>query len=131
MENKEDEQITLGWNFRRIIFAVLSFVIIIGTGLFFLDKEFKNFSADKKTVESKVLGLTEENKSGKEEINLPFEKKDVENVVTQIKENIETITPESIASASPEIQKVLNDIKAIENYKKEPVNVICDIVCKK
>jgi len=54
---------------------------------------------------------------------------DVGSKVEDIKENIENLSPEEIASSSPQIQKVLNDIGQIRNLPINQAREACLKVC--
>ena len=54
---------------------------------------------------------------------------DVGSKVEEIKENIENLSPEEIASSSPQVQKVLNDIGQIKNLPVNQARDACIRIC--
>ena len=51
-------------------------------------------------------------------------------VLTKIKDNVSRLTPDNIASSSQTIQNIINDLKLIQENKKQPKDVICETLCK-
>lgn len=53
-----------------------------------------------------------------------------EEKLNNIKQQVESINIQDIASSSPQVQKVINDLKSLENYPKNQAKQMCENICK-
>ena len=47
-----------------------------------------------------------------------------------VKDQISRLTPDNIASSTDTIQNIINDLKLIQENKKQPKDVVCETLCK-
>jgi len=130
---KELKPIEESWNKKRIFFALAVLVILI-TGL----AAFKVLALDKnqaltpepvskkgKSVEgvsTNVNSLSQDNKAS----NL---KTNIEDQLNAIKQEASGINLAEVASSSPQVQKVIDDIKSIQNLPRNQAKDFCEQVC--
>ena len=126
-ELKEEEQ----WDKKKIIlFVALIFVLaVIGYELkrYFLDNNAnQNNSVAGIAGKNDVKGATTQNLSPVQGI-----KQGVQNEINNLKSEAQNINIADIASSSPQVQKVINDLKAIQNYPSNQLKDVCEKVCSK
>jgi len=113
------------WNKKRIfIVTFLALFLMVGGYFFkirFLDK-------NSPQPEESVKGVSTEEKNIEPEFKV--------NVQETVKEKIESLKKEvsgldivEIASSSPQVQKIFNDIKSLEQYPTNQVKEICRKIC--
>lgn len=57
-------------------------------------------------------------------------KVDLQQKLNAIKEQVASLKVEDIASSSPQLQKVVNDIKSLEQYPRDQAKMMCENICK-
>lgn len=123
------------WNKKRI-FIALCIVILLLAGGYIIKSRILGAESDpefaqvKKSV-GEVKGADIKNVNGDEEKESPNI-----NVQEAVKERIKTLKQEvlglnivEIASSSPQIQKIINDIKSLEQYPVNQAKEICKKIC--
>ena len=130
---KELKPIEESWNKKRIFFGLSILVILIAGLVTFkvlvLDKN-QDFSQNpvlkrSKTVEgasTNVNSLTQDNTKS----NL---KTNIQDKLNTLKQEASNINLAEVASSSPQIKKVLEDIKSIQNLPKDQAKSFCQQVC--
>jgi hypothetical protein len=110
------------WDFKKIILA--SFLLICIVALFFFFKFY--FFADSNnlprivnTQSARVKGISTENIQ-----------KAVQQKFDSIKDQAESINVTDIATSSPQVQKLIKDIKTLENYPINQARSMCENLCK-
>lgn len=53
----------------------------------------------------------------------------VQEQIENIKEDAQSINVADIASSSPQVQKIINDIKALQDYPSNQIKDVCQKVC--
>lgn len=122
IKKKDEDQ--WQWDKKRII-IISFFALVLGL----IAWELRGFFVPKG---SSILGEKSEIKQvEKPDVKVPninFSA-DVGSKVEEIKENIENLSPEEIASSSPQVQKVLNDIGQIKNLPADRARDACIRIC--
>lgn len=120
---KEDDGMV--WDKKRILIGVaVLFIAFLAVrelkDMFFPNTNILGESTVRKPseVESPNIGAPDVNLESK-----------VGSTVSEIKENINTINPEEVASSSPQIQKVLRDIQGLKDLPSEKAKNACMKVC--
>jgi len=107
------------WNKKRILLVILIFLALIGVFAYVLIKinpgllQKPNFKA--------VEGA-----SVKENVNF---KNDVQGKINDLQKEAQGINLVEIASSSPQVQKVINDLRALQDYPKNQVKDTCEKIC--
>lgn len=126
------------WNKKRLAIGILTLLIflslVLGVRSFFLGKNNDLFTKKTSGVEEKVKGVFEQQKdSGSEENNVGVSipgSSDIQQRLEVIKKEVNSINITEITSSSPQIQKVLTDLKNLEEYPKNQVKEACYNICK-
>ncbi|GEM_PF-1270472 len=143
----EKEELVEQWDKKKIIVAVILFFFFAGSVYagrgYFVDK---NTPAPQQKISVKssesVAGVKtqatkdEKESSETEDQASPFSftpstiRSDVQQKIDILKEQVTSLKVEDVASASPQIQKVINDLKALEQYPKNQAKQMCETICK-
>lgn len=105
------------WNKKRIILSLIIFLLLFGAiGYYYVQNQ--DSSKDVKGVEQK---------------NAPVRRSELPEIIQEkiqgIKEDAENIQVSEIATSSPQVQKVINDIKEIQNYPQDQAKSMCEQLC--
>ena len=123
-ELKKEEE----WDRKRIIiFLILLFVLaVIGYELkrYFLDKNLNTTPPN--LVKNDVKGASTQNLPSAQSI-----KQNIQGEINTLRNEAQNINIVDIASSSPQVQKVINDLKAIQNYPSNQIKDVCEKVCSK
>lgn len=119
---KEAPKEEVQWDKKKIILFLIAAVLLIGIGF-----EAKDY----------ILGVNSAPKA-------PVVKPDVKGTATQVSSSIKNSVADQlgnlkteaqnvdlveIASSSPQVQKVINDLKAIQNYPQNQLKATCEQIC--
>ena len=119
------------WDKKKIIGAVLSLMIVgVGVKTFVLDarKEALDLSPEVKGVKVEQLGSLDHQPTPT--IPQSFNpQKILQDKLEAIKAEVQNINIAEIASSSPQVQKALNDLKALEQYPRNQAREICQKIC--
>ena len=118
---KKEPEADYEWDKKRIaIFVLFSAIIILGA------LELKRIFLPN----TSILGASVEKPVEKPSVKPPsFNFSSVESAISDIKENVESLDAEEIASSSPQIQKVLRDIQGIKDLPANQAREMCLKVC--
>jgi len=122
---KKTEEDELVWDKKRVIIATFLIIFGIFAAIQIKDNLFPNTNI---LGESTVRKVSEVKKPEVESPNLNLQSQVVDSV-DEIKESISEINPEEVATSSPQIQKVLNDIQGIKNLPSDKAKEACYKVC--
>lgn len=131
LEDLVEEQ----WDLRKIIIGIVT-VGILGAGAFF---GFYYFGKDR--IAAVVLGSSDKKEEVEEKVDLLSEqskdeiikatKKDADKLIERLQKELDKLQSEEFASSTGQIQKILNDLKELQEKQKEPKDFFCEYVCKK
>ena len=114
------------WNKKRI-FAVLFLVILLITGVYLFKSRFLDLESSPADPKS-VKGVSVKDKKGKEDLTTDI-KEAVKEKINSLKQEVSSLNIMEIASSSPQIQKIINDIKVLEQYPTNQAREICKQIC--
>lgn len=86
--------------------------------------------AKAKTGTTHVLGAHSNPKITSSNVRLP-KKEDAEKLLETAKEELSNLTSDNLVSSQAALQKIINDLKDLQNGKGDPVETFCELVCKK
>ena len=130
---KELKPIEESWNKKRIFFG-LNILVILIVGLV----TFKVLVLDKNQDFGKnpVLKNSKSVESANTNVNSLTQDNTTSNLKTNIQDQLNTIKQEAsginlaeIATSSPQVQKVIDDIKSIQNLPRNQAKDFCEQVC--
>ena len=119
---KEPPEVQAQWDKKKIILFLLAAVILIGIG----------FEAKDLILGANVSPAVSVNKpdvKGAAVQVVPDIKNSVQNQLNTLKSEAQGVDLVEIASSSPQVQKVINDLKALQNYPKNQVKATCEQIC--
>ena len=132
MEEIKDEE-SYSWDKKKIIAALL-FLVLLGYGvkIFAFDshKDLKSSNSSKSvigtSIEKKITPTDQPEDLFSQRFNL---QKTLQDKLEDIKAEVQHINIAEIASSSPQVQKALNDLKALEQYPKNQAKELCQKIC--
>lgn len=123
-EQKKKEEVV--WDKKKIItFLVVVFFLLIGA--YQLKSMILGDDASPKDLENSyqqsVRGV------GIQEPPQESLRNSVQEQINNLKEDAQNINVVEIASSSPQVQKIINDLKAIQDYPSNQIKEVCEKVC--
>jgi gas vesicle protein len=117
---KEQEQ----WDKKKILLFLIAAVALIGIGF----EARTAFLGESSTAPAKT-SLTKTDIKGISTQVVPDIKKNVQDQLNNLKSEAQSVDLVEIASSSPQVQKVINDLKAIQDYPKNQLKATCEQIC--
>lgn len=133
----DEPNVQESWNKTRI-FSALFLLILLSIGGYVLKTQVLDVSSSSKDVKSVKGAASTQNSDDKSKKgnNGKDEKINTLDIEGTIKEKFEDLKKEAsslditeIASSSPQIQKIINDIKSLEQYPVNQAKEICRQIC--
>lgn len=117
------------WNKKRIFGALFLITALIVLGYLLKTKVLgKNFFPTDSSKD--VKGITNTKEKGKEQNALSIDvQKVVQEKIESLKQDVKGLNIAEIASSSPQVQKIINDIKALEQYPTSQARELCKQIC--
>lgn len=130
MEELEEES---SWDFRKIFAGFLT-IGILGIGIFWAkDTYLSQYFPHSRNGE--VQGVsTEADDPEKYKMSIPTAdnlQSAVEDKMTDIRKQLSELSPEDVASSSPSVKKLLQDIEGIKQYPQNQVKETCMNFCSR
>src|SRR3989344_703868 len=117
------------WNKKRIFITLFLLALLVAGSFFFktqvldintqTDKSFKAVSSEDKKTEN-------QKKDEGSKINIQSA---IKEKIYDLQQQVTTLDVMEIASSSPQIQKIINDIKSLEQYPVNQAKEICRQIC--
>lgn len=118
------------WNKKRIFAAFFLIIALIALGYFIKTKVLSEKSSPTDPSKS-VKGTTntrKEDKKQEEGLGINVQKAVAEKIES-LKQDVMGLNVAEIASSSPQLQKIINDIKALEQYPANQAKEVCRQIC--
>lgn len=116
------------WNKTRI-FIAFSLITLLAVGAYFFKTRFLDQNLSPKEVKSvKGVSLEDENKNGKENTDIDIQGA-VKDKLDDLRQEVFGLNIAEIASSSAPIQKIINDIKSLEQYPVNQIKEVCRQIC--
>jgi hypothetical protein len=122
-KNKKKDEIE--WDKKRIVIFLFIFIFLI-FGAYQLKSIIfgDSITPSKETsIKQDVRGVSIQEPPGES-----F-KKSVQEQISNIKEDAQSINVADIASSSPQVQKIINDLKSLQDYPSNQIKDVCQKVC--
>jgi hypothetical protein len=119
---KEAPKEELQWDKKKILLFLIAAVVLIGIGF-----EGRNLILGT-SVQPSVPAVKPDVKGVATEI-VPNIKNNVQDQLDNLKTEAQNVNLVEIASSSPQVQKVINDLKALQNYPRDQVKTTCQQIC--
>ena len=109
------------WNKKRVFLGIfLLALLIIGGGYLFRDKIFISSSRQLKSVEGASTSTVDTAANVQETV-----KEKIDN----LKQEVSGLNLMEVTSSSPQVQKILSDIKSLQQYPENQVKDLCRKIC--
>mgnify|MGYP001607478486 CR=1 FL=1 len=124
MQQKEKKE-EIQWDKKKIIFAVIVAILLIGIGF-----ELKSVFL----VESQPIEKVNQNSNAQikgastNELTNGIKQSFADNI-NSLKAQAQNIDIAEIASSSPQVQKVINDLKGLKDLPKNEIKSACEKIC--
>ena len=124
MQQKEKKE-EIQWDKKKIIFAVIVSILLIGIGF-----ELKSVFL----VESQPIEKVNQNSNAQikgastNELTNGIKQSFADNI-NSLKAQAQNIDIAEIASSSPQVQKVINDLKGLKDLPKNEIKSACEKIC--
>lgn len=128
MEIKKEES----WNKKRIFAAFFLIIALIIGGYFIKTKVLGSNSFSPSDLLRSVKGTSSVKEDGKVQekgLNTFNVQKPLQEKLESLKREVSGLNILEVASSSPQVQKIINDIKSLEQYPTNQVKEICEKVC--
>lgn len=122
-EVKKKEKQESEWDKRKIILFLIAAIALIGIGFELKTIIFGDTSAPL------VKQVSNTGVKGASTVSAPDIKKGIQDQISNLKSEAQNINVVDIATSSPQVQKVINDLKAIQNYPKNQLKDTCEKIC--
>lgn len=109
------------WNKKRIIIAIILLILFM-VGGYILKTHFLP------EIKRSVEGISTEESVVQPAFRINIQEA-VREKINRIKQDVSGLDVMEIASSSPQVQKILNDIRALEQYPTNQLKEICRKVC--
>jgi hypothetical protein len=119
---KEAPKEDLPWDKKKILLFLIAAAILIGIG--FEAKDFilgASSTPQAPVVKPDIKGTATQ--------VIPNIKNSVQDQLNTLKSEAQNVDLVEIASSSPQVQKVINDLKALQDYPKNQVKATCEQIC--
>lgn len=128
MEELKNEET---WNKKRIFIAIFLIIALIIGGYLMKTKVFGNRSLSPFDILKSVKGISNVKKDDKtQEKSLGVNaKKALQDKINSLKQEVSGLNILEIASSSSQVQKILRDIKSLEQYPANQTKEICKQIC--
>jgi hypothetical protein len=120
MGQKKEVKEEFEWDKKKVILFMITGVLILLAIVY----EFRPSILSKTaTISNSVKGASTLSNP------LPDIKTTVQNQINNLKTEAQDINVVDIATSSPQVQKVINDLKAIQDYPKNQLKQTCEKIC--
>ena len=119
------------WNKKRIFIASLFIILLIGIGLELKGNIISNLLNNKNSPSpsASVKGITVYENKNQNEFKLDIGSS-LQQKLESIKQDAENVNISEIATSSTQVQKIINDIKNLQNLPSNQLKDACMNICK-
>src|ERR1035437_9555160 len=112
------EEVNVGesWNKKRVFVAIFLLALLMAGGFYLKIRFFSQPPESVKGVSTEIK-ITDPAKPNIQEV--------VKEKIDSVKQQVSSLNISDIASSSPQVQKILNDIKSLQQYPTNQVKEIC------
>jgi conjugal transfer/entry exclusion protein len=123
---KEAKKEAIEWDKKKIILFTVGAIVLLGIGLVLKEMMFAGAQKNSLSTTTNVKG------ANTEIVNpLPDIKQGIQNQIDSLKNEAQNINMVDVATSSPQVQKVINDLKALQDYPKNQLKQTCENICNK
>lgn len=115
MVDKKEKKIETEWDVRKIFFASIIIILVLVVGVWLERGYFAQINSQRVVKDASI--------------EVPNLQKAVQSKIEGIKVEAAKINVEEVATSSPQMQKVINDLKSIQNYPSSQAKSMCEQIC--
>lgn len=119
------------WDKKRIIIGIIAVLLIgflLGQAKQFIDVSGFLSTPQRDVVTDHVAGVSTQESSKTVSVKPP--QFDVQAKLEDLAAEAAKLEVEEVATSSPQVQKVLRDVQALQNYPKNQAREMCENICK-
>lgn len=118
------------WNKKKILVAIALIILLVIGGYFFKTKILGSEASSLNQPGSvKGSSSVQENDNGNDDKGFNI-KETVKEKINNLKQQVSGLDIVEIASSSPQVKKILNDIKSLEQYPVNQARDMCKKICE-
>jgi hypothetical protein len=113
------------WDKKKIAVALVVLLILIAGAVYF----FGAYKIKKNIVSNSTLQIKKSVEGAQTSLGVEGIREAVQQKINAIKTEASNVNLTEVASSSPQIQKVINDLKSLENYPSNQAKSMCEKIC--
>ncbi len=121
MKEREEK---LEWDKKKILFFLGAITLLLFAAYILKEEFLSSQTSTAPMNKAEVEGV-----STQDPLTAPEIKKNIQNQITNLQTEAEKINVVDIATSSPQVQKVINDLKALQDYPKSQLKTTCEQIC--
>jgi hypothetical protein len=125
MKETKSPKVEESWDKKKIAIALLILFGLI-SGAVYISGAYK---IKGKTANDPLSTIKKSVRGATTDINSQGIKKAVQQKIDEIKTEASSIDIVEIASSSPQVQKIISDLKSLENYPADQAKSMCEKIC--
>lgn len=127
-EKKVDPEEVEVWDKKKLFVAFVLVAVVFAAVGYFAKPYLKDFLATNtlaKVEKQKVHGATTK------QYDSPLAPEQVQERIAEIQQQITQLDADEVASSSPQIQKIMKDMKSLQEYPRTQAKEMCQQLCSK
>ena len=126
MINPKEKKDKIVWDKKKIIVFSIIVVLLMGIGFeiktLMLGQNYSPIPKNSKVIKEQVQGTETQDLSN-------GIKQGIQNSISNLKTEAQSIDLQEVASSSPQVQKVINDLKSLQDLPKSQIKGACEKIC--
>jgi conjugal transfer/entry exclusion protein len=123
---KEAKKEAIEWDKKKIILFTIGIALLLILGLVIKEMMFAGVQiSNPSQADISVKGASTQISP------FPDIKQGIQNQINTLKSEAQNINIVDVATSSPQVQKVINDLKAIQNYPQNQLKATCENICSR
>ncbi|MCL4354687.1 hypothetical protein M1349_04460 [Patescibacteria group bacterium] len=115
MAEKKEKKSETEWDIRKIVLVLALIIFVLVAGVWLKRGYFAQINSQRVVKDAST--------------EVPNLQKVVQSKIEDIKGEAAKINVEEVATSSPQMQKVINDLKSIQNYPSSQARSMCEKIC--
>lgn len=116
------------WDKKRIILGVFALVIVLGGALYGAKVLGLTETPDSQSTKSVAAAETQATQTVSH-VSTGDIKQTIDTQIASLQQQVQQLSPQDLASSSPQVQKIMQDIKALQAYPHDQAKQYCLSLC--
>lgn len=121
-EGFSEGHVVESWSGKKILAACIILVVVLGVGYYLLQQV--------KQKASEVLSASVAKSANTADVKFP-NGEDAARLLDTAKKELSSLTPDNLTASDAALQKIILDLQSLQKGKGNPIETLCDLVCKK